>query len=266
MQNDTNDIVIFLLVVSILILVMVGFIVFILHMYRKKQVLFRQNLEQIKFTHEKNLLAAQLEMQESTFEHISREIHDNINLSLTLAKLQLNTIDLANNETSAEKVKSSVGLLSQAIGDLSNISKSLNSDLFRQHGLINAIESELEHIRQAELFTVHHNVSGEPEYMDSKKELITFRIIQEAFNNIIKHAEAKTASLNVQYSVTELTVIINDDGKGFDPSISHQKRQAGLRNMETRAKMLGGKLLIESQPGNGTRLSFSIPLDQIEKK
>ena len=67
---------------------------------RKKQIVFIQNLEQIKLNHEKNLIEAQLEMQETTFQHISREIHDNINLSLTLAKLQLNTFNWNDKEQS----------------------------------------------------------------------------------------------------------------------------------------------------------------------
>ena len=99
MQKNPNDIVNFLLVVSGLIFSMVVFIVLIIYMYRKKQISFIQNLHQIKLNHEKTLAEAQLEMQESTFQHISREIHDNISLSLTLAKLQLNTLNWQDRES-----------------------------------------------------------------------------------------------------------------------------------------------------------------------
>jgi signal transduction histidine kinase len=78
MQKNTNDIVVFLIIVSALVLALVAFIVIMLYLYRKKQILFFQNLEQIKLDHEKTLMAAQLEMQETTFQHVSREIHDNI--------------------------------------------------------------------------------------------------------------------------------------------------------------------------------------------
>src|SRR4030095_2533897 len=110
MQKATNDIAIFLFIVSLLIVALVVFIVIMLYTYRQKQFLFFQNLEQIKLDHEKNLLATQLEIQEQTFQNISREIHDNISLSLTLAKLQLNTLNLNDKELSAEKIDLSIEL------------------------------------------------------------------------------------------------------------------------------------------------------------
>ena len=74
-------------------------------------------------------MATQLEIQEDTFQHISREIHDNINLSLTLAKLNLNTLNWSEKEKAISQVNSSIDLISQSIANLSDISKSLNSDI-----------------------------------------------------------------------------------------------------------------------------------------
>src|ERR1700737_2973926 len=92
METNNSEIIIFLLITSAIILFLGGFIVTLIYLYQKKQLAYQQNLENMKLDHEKNLLKAQVEMQENTFENISREIHDNINLSLTLAKLNLNTI------------------------------------------------------------------------------------------------------------------------------------------------------------------------------
>jgi two-component system, NarL family, sensor kinase len=104
MQKTTNDIIIFLIVVSALIISMVLFIILMLYQYRKKQAQFQIDLEQIKLDHEKTLMTAQLEIQEQTFQHISREIHDNISLNLTLAKLQLNTFDWNDKDGSSYKL------------------------------------------------------------------------------------------------------------------------------------------------------------------
>jgi len=261
MQKNTNDIVIFLVVVTALILAMVAFIVAILYMYRKKQIAFIQNLEQIKLNHEKTLIETQLEMQETTFQHISREIHDNINLSLTLAKLQLNTFNWNNREQSEGKIGASVELLSQAIRDLSDISKGLNADFIKQHGLIKAVDDEVQRIRQAGLFNVEINVTGDPIYMAAQKELIIFRIIQEAFSNIIKHAEAQHSELNLHYNEASLHFALSDDGNGFDMNVIRASGEAGLNNMQTRTKMLGGTMTIDSLPGKGTILSFTIPFE-----
>ena len=263
MQKNANDIIVFLIVVSALIIGMVTFIVFVLAMYRKRQNSFQQSLEQIKLDNSRTLLSTQLEIQEQTFQHISREIHDNINLSLTLAKLHLHTLDWSDSEKCGEKVNLSIDLLSKSIAELSDISKGLNADVIIQHGLLIAIEEELHRIRQAGLFTIEFELNGTPVYMDSQKELIIFRIIQEAFNNIIKHAQAVKASLLMNYNEIELTIAIHDDGKGFDTELSAFNRQAGLKNMETRTKMLGGQMNIHSQPGQGTTLNFTIPFEKI---
>ena len=92
MQKTPDDIVIFLLVATAIILLMAGIVVTIILLYRKKQVSYEKDIESIKAEYEKAILNTQLEMQEQTFSDISREIHDNIGMSLTLAKLNLNTL------------------------------------------------------------------------------------------------------------------------------------------------------------------------------
>jgi len=171
MQKTSYDIVIFLVVVSGLILFLIAFIISILYLYKKKQHSFVQNLEQLKSDHEKAILNTQLEIQEQTFQHISREIHDNISLSLTLAKLQLNTLNWEDKETMQEKVESSVVLLSRSICDLSDISKSLNANIITEHGLLKAIDEEVTQLKQAQLFTVEYTCTGNPVFMEPQTEL-----------------------------------------------------------------------------------------------
>src|SRR5258705_12103501 len=79
--------------ITFILLLLTCFIVSILFIYRNKQVAYFETIEKLKLDHEKNILNVQLEIQEQTLQHISREIHDNISLSLTLAKLNLNTLD-----------------------------------------------------------------------------------------------------------------------------------------------------------------------------
>jgi signal transduction histidine kinase len=152
-------------------------------------------------------------------------------------------------------------LLTNSIAQLSDISKSLNADIIIQHGLLKAIEDELQRIRQAGLFTLDYELTGTPVYMDNQKELIIFRIIQESFNNIIKHAESDNAKLVLHYNMVKLVATISDDGMGFDTELSGANHHAGLKNMETRIKVLKGEMNISSRPGKGTVLSFNIPFE-----
>lgn len=259
MQKTTDDIIIFLVVVSALITCMVFFIVMMLYLYRKKQTQFQINLAQLQLDHEKSLMNTKLEIQEQTFQHISREIHDNINLSLTLAKLHLNTFNWNNKAESIEKLDTSINLLTSSIAELSDISKSLNADLIIQNGILRALEEELQRIRSTGLYTVEFDLTGTPLYLDHQKELIIFRIIQESFNNIIKHAEADTVWLTLEYQPKELTISIRDNGIGFDNSQTGTHLNAGLKNMETRIKILQGSMQIISMPKEGATLLFTIP-------
>lgn len=262
MQTGKNDIIIFLLVTTIIILLLAGLIVSLIYLYKKKQFVYEQNLEQLKLDHEKNLMGAQLEIQENTFQHISREIHDNINLSLTLAKLNLNTLNWTDQDKSTSQLNSSINLISQAITNLSDISKSLNSDIINSQGLITAIRNEIFRIRETGVFDIALQITGDPIYMDTQKELIIFRIIQEAFNNIIKHAKATTAALNLNYNETALNIVISDNGSGFifsNDTQTSNSGKAGLKNMESRTTMIGGAMQIDSIISKGTCLSFSFP-------
>ena len=261
MQKNTDDIIVFFFAITALAIVMIAFIVIMLVLYSKKQNKFQQSLEKLKLDNEKAILNTQLEIQEQTFQHISREIHDNISLSLTLAKLHLHTFDWNNKERAEEKLASTIDLLTSSISQLSDISKSLNADIITQHGLLEAIEEELNRIRKTGLFELKLDITGNPVYMDSQRELVVFRIIQEAFNNIIKHACASAVCLGLHYNKEKLLVTISDDGKGFDHREAGSSNQAGLRNMETRAKVLKGDILISSRPGVGTNLSFNIPFE-----
>lgn len=240
---------------------MAVFILVIVFLHRKKQISYQKKINEIAANYERNLLKTQLEIQEQTSLHISREIHDNINLSLTLAKLYLHTLDWNDKEKSSEKVDSSINLLTNSISQLSDISKNLNADIIIQHGLLKALEDELHRIRQTGMFSLDFELTGTPVYMDHQKELIIFRIVQEAFNNILKHARANKAKLHLNYNLEELTITIIDDGNGFDTSLAGVNRHAGLKNMETRIKILNGNMQINSQPANGTTLFFTLPFE-----
>src|SRR5258705_12617093 len=195
MQSISNGIVFFIITTTIVFLLLTTFIVGILFIYQKKQIAYQKELDSIKSEFEKNLLSTQLEMQEQIFQNISREIHDHICLNLTLAKLNLVTIDHGNRHQFTDHINSSVKILGRSIHELSDISHSMNPEIIESKGLITALELEIEKMKKLNLFQVTLSINGNPVYMDSQKELFIFRIIQEAFNNILKHAKAKNVLL-----------------------------------------------------------------------
>jgi two-component system, NarL family, sensor kinase len=232
-----------------------------MYLHRKKQLTYIEKVTEIENSIEKTMMASRIEMQEQTFQHISREIHDNISLSLTLAKLQLNTIDWNNPADSQQKMQESVSLLGRSIQELADLSRGLDTDLLQQQGLLHAVEEELARIKKTGLFAIEFSLSGNPVFMDTKKELMIFRVIQEAFNNIIKYARANVARLEMNYN-GNLSITITDDGAGFDAELLPGGKSSGLKNMEDRIKLLAGSFSVTSLPGKGTAVHFTIPLQK----
>lgn len=255
---NTERAIVFLITSILLILFLIGFLVLIINKYQEKQNAFFKGLEELKISHENDILQSRIEMQEQTFSNISREIHDNIGQKLTLAKLHLNSLEnLADNKKS-KRIEDVVDMIGEAIRDLSDISRSMSSEIILNNGFIKALEFEVEQLNKADLYKISLSITGEPVFMEANNELVLFRITQEALNNIVKHAEASVINLDLHYESTDCTLRISDNGKGFSQS---DIRSNGLLNMDKRANMLNGSFQILSAPGIGTTITIKIPID-----
>ena len=245
--------------------------IFIFFVFFYSRVMERQNSmllkeQKLRNEYEETILQTQLEIQEQTLKTISEEIHDNIGQALSLAKLKLNTLKYDQPDQLVEKINDSRELVSKAIRDLRDLSRSLNTDSIASMGLVRAIELELELFRKSGFQTTLYT-EGEIRKMEPQQELIIFRIVQESLNNIIKHAEAKTIRVTALYTADELDLQVEDDGKGAEPAQldmdGNSYKSLGLRNMSNRARMIGGTFTIHSVPGNGTMIKLNIPFNKI---
>jgi signal transduction histidine kinase len=264
MQSQVPEIGIFLVVSSLIFL---GFIVFVLYLmfsFNRKQSTLQQSIEILKLNEQQNILNAQLEIQENTFRKISEEIHDNISLSLTLAKLHLNTCKPEDSSSVTVALESSVDLISKALIDLNDISKSLDADLIEKQGLFQALEYEKEILQRNGQYIVDLQIEGDSIFMESSKELLIFRMIQEACNNIIKHAKATCIGIRLQYLPDMLRIVVSDNGQGFDTNLvedgNSKRRNAGLKNIRNRASLMHGEVEIESEIQKGSSVTIQIPI------
>jgi signal transduction histidine kinase len=259
MLLETEELIKFLAALIASIFGVVILITSIVILFIKKEKKHKINFEIFKSNQEKEILKTQLEIQEETFKKISREIHDNISLGLTLAKLQVNNyIDF--NKTKNELLTSTVDLISKSLVDLNDISKSLDANQLLSHGFINALESEISVLRRSGIYTIDLNVEGEPEYLEAESELILLRIFQEACNNTIKHSKANTILVNLIYGKKSIELSIKDNGIGFDVNkvrnTKDVRKMSGLNNFVKRADVIGAKVNIESIPGKGTTITI----------
>ena len=116
---------------------------------------------------------------------------------------------------------------------------------------------------QRRAIQVSFEVIGEPVRLPAEYETVLFRITQEAFTNIAKHAQATAARLTVEFDPGLIKLSIQDNGQGFDPEARPEQERGvsgwGLMGMQERAALVGGRLRIESQPGQGTLICVEVP-------
>lgn len=210
--------------------------------------------------HQQELLKTKLEIQEQTFHNISGEIHDNIGQALSFIKLNINTIDVNLPDIAREKLFELQILLTKVIQDLRDLAKTLNTDYIDKIGLVDAIDRQLQFLKKTGLYTVKLSIKGEVVKYESQNELVLFRIVQELLNNVVKHAQATTIDIILEYQSKKLVIIVSDNGKGFE----NKKQQLqgndglGLRNIQNRITLINGNILFESEPGKGTTVTIEL--------
>ena len=263
MPEEKPEIIKIVIVGSIVFGIVALFIISFIFLYSKRHNRFITEKREMASQFSQTLLQTQLEIQEQTLKNISQEIHDNIGQALSLAKLNLNTMPPINDEALQQKILNSKELVSKAITDLRDLSRSLDTDYIQEMGLQRVIEYEMEIIRKTGTVETNMVVEGSLFRVEKHKELILFRIVQETLNNILKHANAKSIHVNIDYSATDFTLIIKDDGKGVNLDPLGEKKNnnfgLGIRNMHSRAKLIGADFSLTSQPGKGTEVKIVLP-------
>lgn len=240
---------------TVIFLLLAGLFIFfiVFSIQRKRRLLNRQ--KEMQHEHAQALLQTQLEIQEQTLRTISQEIHDNVGQVLSLAKLNLKTLDFDTGISKDEKIDKSVELISKAINDLRDLSRSLNGDKIADLGLQDAIDNELKIIGNTGLMKTALSIEGVPYILQSQHEMVIFRIVQESLNNALKHSKAKNIHVLIEYLPSLFRIDITDDGEGFNANLLEATQTGiGLKNMQSRASLINAYFSINSSPGNGTKV------------
>ncbi len=254
-----ENVVIYFVVICTLIFVLLTLFVYMLaQRFKENQINHKDDLDNIKTTYENDKLLAQVQVQESTFQFISREIHDNIGQKLSLAKLHLN--NLVNNSSFEDSsiMNEIVQILSESLNDLRDLSRSMSSEFIANNGLIKTIENEISQLNKSEQHNFKLTITGSSIFLKQEKDVFIFRIVQESLANIIKHAEATQIHISLYYAKKYLQVEIADNGVGFNPI--EKSDSNGIKNITSRARLLDGVAEFISVPGKGTTVKVKIPI------
>jgi len=236
---------------------------------RKKaeQEVERLNKENIadKINQQKIISSKIVENQENEQNRIAKEIHDGIGQMLTGLKFSLESIDLNDNEKAAQKIEYLKKLSLDIIKGVRTATFNLMPPELSDHGIVSSLTKltqELSKLTGKEI--LFYNKTDFDKRMDSLVEINIYRLTQEAINNAIKYADSTHIIVQLSHSSTLLSITIDDNGKGFDISSVEKKRNSesgmGLLFMKERIQYINGRVFINSIPGEGTRITFNIPI------
>ncbi len=152
-------------------------------------------------------------------------------------------------------------MIRQAIADMRLLIFELRPPILDEVGLTGALQARLEAVEVRSGIHPHLRITGDVPRLSEAAEVENelYRILQEALNNITKHAQASQVFIHLHVAADRVRLTIQDDGVGFDPA-SQEVGGMGIRNMKERAQQLGGELAIHSCPGQGTQIQVEVPL------
>ncbi|MBC3759935.1 type IV pili methyl-accepting chemotaxis transducer N-terminal domain-containing protein [Hyunsoonleella sp. SJ7] len=219
-----------------------------------------------KMSQQKIISSKIIENQEKEQNRIAKDVHDGIGQMLTGLKFNLESIDTKDVKKASAKVEHLKELTSNIIKGVRTATFNLTPPELADHGIVPALTKltqELARLTGKEI--VLFNKSDFNQRMDSLAEINIYRITQEAINNAIKYAESTHILVSLSHSKKMLSIVIDDNGKGFDPSKIKRVKTGdggmGMTFMKERIKYIDGRMFLTSEEGKGTRVTLNIPLN-----
>ncbi len=227
---------------------------------RRLSTLEERRAAQESFTHE--LLLS----QENERKRVASELHDGLGQDLLLIKNRVGLLaaDAKHPPEVARQLAEISQNASRAIAEVRAISQALRPAALEQVGLTEALEWMVDQVAAASSTKFSAELENIDGLLKPEMEISLYRIVQEALNNILKHAQASLVMVEIKRLRSGLWVSVFDNGNGFDPAHADGDREPkpgfGLVSMKERAKVLGGRIDCQSTPGKGTRVTLTVPL------
>lgn len=199
---------------------------------------------------------AALRAQEQERARVARDLHDEVNQSLTGLLLRLEALREQAPPELRPELDETKGVANQAMGELLSLARQLRPTALDDLGLVAAISGQVEQLRsggmEAEL-----RAGGDFSDLPDDVQLVLYRVAQEALTNAARHGEAGRVVARLRRTESEAELEVSDDGRGF--AFEQSERGLGIAGMRERALAVGGELTIESRPGAGTTVRLTVP-------
>ncbi|WP_299017100.1 ATP-binding protein [uncultured Polaribacter sp.] len=229
---------------------------------QEKALEIQKNLTLLK-EQEISTINAMVEGQEKERKRVAEDLHDNLGSVLATLKLHFDNLKMNNKKkkfNQEELFNKTENLIDEAYLKVRRIAHAKNAGVIANHGLLPAVQMMAEKISAADKIRIEVIDFGLDARFDSSLEITIFRIIQELITNILKHANAKNATINIALYDKNLNIIVEDNGKGFNANQTNFKDGIGLNSIKTRVKHLKGNFTIDATIGKGSSFIIDIPV------
>ncbi|MEO8761153.1 MAG: tetratricopeptide repeat protein, partial [Bacteroidia bacterium] len=252
---------------GIAVILAISFLVYKNYQQKRKLLLADATLQQQKINEletEKQLLATRsvLQGQEEERTRLAKDLHDGLGSILSGAKFSFNSMknNLTITPENAIAFERSISLLDQSIQELRRVAHNMMPEALVKFGLDTALQDFCSSIYQSTgLQLTYQSFELNDDTIPQNKTSAIYRIVQELVNNILKHANAKTAIVQLIKKEDVLSITVEDDGKGFDVAILKNNTGIGYLNLQNRVAYVGGQLTLETSPNKGTTINIEIP-------
>ena len=203
---------------------------------------------------------AALRAAEEERRRISRELHDDTAQRLAALLVHLRLVGLAEAGERREELMHELreGLQEAAEG-VRRIARGLRPPALEDAGVVAALQSHIRNLFENQTIRTSFDAGAVDQLLNEDGKLVLYRVVQEALSNVVRHSGAGMVSVSVQAEGSEVVVVVEDDGDGFDSRRVGDGAGLGLLGMKERATSTGGSIRVDSTPGGGTRVRLSIP-------
>jgi PAS domain S-box-containing protein len=210
---------------------------------------------------QKNIVKAIIQTEEKERASFSKELHDGLGPLLSLIKHYMQWTQRPNsNKSSDDIIKKAEIVIDEALATVKEISNKLSPHILTSYGLTSAIQSFIDKLEETSEINIEFE-SNVAKRSDLEIEAALYRAVIECINNTIKHARARKIIIRLHDSDNQLYVQYTDDGIGFDvPNALSQQKGLGLFNLQNRIQTIGGKISMQSSPGNGVNYQIIVNL------
>jgi signal transduction histidine kinase len=253
-MDGEREIISFIILINLILFVFIVGLIYFISQFRKRKVLYDQQLAHIRMEYEKAKLQIEVDAQKETMKKIGKEIHDSVGQKLTLASIYLKKNGAMQVAAPLNEISE---LIDESLTELRQLSRTLVNPKQYQTRLQDLILLETKRIQNINGISVHVHQNGDYELSEDTKHNI-HRIIQEFLQNSIKHAKCSNIYIELNFSDHQLMVQCKDDGVGFDMQ-KNAGPGVGIMNIKKRISEMMGQVEFFSKKGEGTRLTFYVP-------